>query len=117
MLRSTLAIAYRRTARSLAVRPPSLKTGCAEEVGRGHLHAHAGLGQRLLEPLEGRLARDVVGHEVVVVERDGRGAELGEPVHGLDGVEQGADGPPKTSTPCQPTVQRPKLNLSFLVGV
>ena len=64
----------------------------AEEVGRGHLHAHAGLGQRLLEPLEGRLAGGVVGHEVVVVEGDGGGAELGEPVHGLDRVQQRADG-------------------------
>ena len=64
----------------------------AEQVRRRHLDAHAGLGQRLLEPLEGRLAGGVVRAQVVVVERDGRGAELGEPVHRLDRVERGADG-------------------------
>src|SRR3954469_21684063 len=32
MLRSTFAIAYRRTARSLAVKPPSLKTGAPKRL-------------------------------------------------------------------------------------
>ena len=89
----------------------------AEQVGGDHLDDQAGLGERLPEPLERRLAGRVVGHQVVVVEGDGGGAELGELVRRLDRVEQARDAGPKTSTPCQPTVQRPKLNLSSGRGV
>ena len=84
-----------RVAADVAVvggQPAVLEDGVAEQVGRGHLHAQAGLGQRLGEAGQLLLPGGLVGHQVVVVEGDGRGTELGEPVHGLDRVQPRADG-------------------------
>ena len=59
----------------------------AEEVGGDHLATQARVGQRLAEPVERGLAGRVVGDQVVVVEGDGGGSDLGEPVGGLHRVQ------------------------------
>ena len=56
--------------------------------------------------------------QVVVVEGEAVGAELGELVHGVRPRRAGARvGPPNGSVPLQPTVHRPKVNLSEACGV
>ena len=70
-----------------------LEDGPPEEVRRHHGNVHAGRVERPPEPLEDVVAlvgRRAVGHEVVVVEAHAVGAEVGEPVHGVDRVERGA---------------------------
>ena len=68
-----------------------LEDGLAEEVGRRHRHLHAGLVEGLAEALQDGLPLAVAGaegHEVVVVEVDAVGAELGQPVHRVHRVER-----------------------------
>ena len=93
MLRITLRSAYRRTERSLLVKPPSLNTGWVNRlvvtIGTTRPVSSSAARNRLM--WSSRLGvvtaeRD----EVVVVEGDAVGAELGEPVHGLDRVERRA---------------------------
>jgi hypothetical protein len=67
-----------------------LEGGMAEQVRRGHPDAQARLVQRRPEPRHDPVAlgrRRAPRHEVVVVEADAPRAELGEPAHGLDGVQ------------------------------
>jgi hypothetical protein len=64
-----------------------------EQVGRGHGDDEAGLLQRVLEALHVLGALGVVAAErdqVVVVEGDAGGAQLGEAVHALHRVERRA---------------------------
>jgi hypothetical protein len=63
----------------------------AEQVRGHHLDGQTGVGQRLGEPLEHLPAGGVVGDDVVVVERDRRGAELRELLDGMDRVHRRAD--------------------------
>ena len=61
-----------------------------EQVGRGHGHLEPGLVEGLAEALDDGLAfggRRTPGHQVVVVEADAVGAEVGQPVDGVDGIE------------------------------
>ena len=70
-----------------------LEDGAPEQVGRHHRDVHAGRVERAAEPLDDVLPlrwRRAVGHEVVVVEADAVGAEVGQPVDGVDRVEGGA---------------------------
>jgi hypothetical protein len=56
--------------------------------------AEAGLGKRLLEATDDPVAlgsRAAPGDEVVVVQRDAPGADLGEAVDAVHGVDQSAD--------------------------
>src|SRR5690606_12164315 len=72
-----------------------LEDRVADQVGRHHLDDDAGLVGGLLEVGEDLLARGVVGPErddVVVVEGDGPGAELGELRRVLARVEGGPGG-------------------------
>ncbi len=66
-----------------------------EEVRRGHRHLQPGCVECGAEPLDRLLAGGVAGAEgdqVVVVERDAVGAELGQPLDALDGIEGGPGG-------------------------
>ncbi len=72
-----------------------LEDGVGEEVGGGHRHLHAGRVEGLTEALDVRLALGFGGPEgdqVVVVEGDAVGAELGQALHRLDRVEGTAGG-------------------------
>ncbi len=72
-----------------------LEDRVAEGVGRDHLADDAGLVERLAEVADDPVALGVAaaeGHEVVVVEGDAPGAEVGEAAHGLDRVEVRARG-------------------------
>jgi hypothetical protein len=63
----------------------------AEQVGRGHADAQPRIGQRLLEARDDPLAfleRDAPRDQVVVMQRDAPGAELGELVDGIHGVDE-----------------------------
>ena len=81
-------------------------------------HPEAGVGQGLARSARASVAaRRRRGEQVVVVEGDGGGPELREPVGRLDRVEQRARGGAEHVDPCQPTVQRPNENLSRGVGV
>ena len=67
-----------------------LERRVAEQVRGRHPHAHAGGLERLLEARDDPLAlggRDAPGDQVVVVQADAPGAELGQLVHGVDGVD------------------------------
>ena len=95
MLSAALRSANRRTSRSLLVKPPSRKTGWREQVRGHHRHDQAGLVERLRAAARGA-ASFVAGvgaerEDVVVVEGDAVGAELGEPVDRLGRVERRAD--------------------------
>ena len=86
-----MPIAARRTRRSLEVNAPSLKAGLAEQVRRRHADAQAGLLQRRLEARDDAVAlggRGAVRDEVLVVQADAPGAQLGELAHRVDGVER-----------------------------
>jgi hypothetical protein len=66
-----------------------------EQVGGHHRHDEAGLVQGGAEAGDQPVALGGVraeGDEVVVVEGDAVGAQLGEAVHGLDGVQRGPGG-------------------------
>ena len=96
-----------------------LEDGVAEGVRRDHLDGEAGAVGRVLELTADARPGRVVGVEredVVVVEGDAPGADLGEPVGYSHGSRTGRVGPPNGSVPVQPTVHRPKENLSSGVG-
>jgi hypothetical protein len=79
-----------------------------EQVGRHHWDDHAGVGQRFLELVDDPLPLGAARSwrdQIVVVEGDAVGAKTGRVAS------------PNKSRACQPTVQRPKLNLSSRVGV
>ena len=70
-----------------------LEDRAPEQVRRHHRNVHPGLIERAPEPLEDVVAlvgRGAVRDEVVVVEADAVGAEIGEPVHRVDRVERRA---------------------------
>jgi hypothetical protein len=72
-----------------------LEDGVGEQVRGGHRDHHAGGVERLPEALDVRLALGLRGTErdqVVVVERHAPGAELGQTLHGLDGVKHRTGG-------------------------
>ena len=97
-----------------------LEDRVAEQVGGHHGGLEAGLGQGSLEVLQDQLAlrgRGIEGDQVVVVERDAVGAKFAELVDRFHGVQGFRVATPKGSAPVQPTVQRPKVNLSPGVGV
>ena len=80
----------RRTRGSLAVNAPSLKTGRQKRfvVTMGTCIPVASSARRKRFRISSRsLARRAVGDEIVVVEADAVGAQVGEPVHGVDRVE------------------------------
>ena len=73
-----------------------LEHGLAEEVRGGHADAEAGLLQRRLEAGDDAVVLGrggAVRDEVLVVQRDAPGAELGQLAHGVDRVERGAGRP------------------------
>ena len=77
----------------VAGEPAVLEDGVGEQVGGHHRHDEAGLVQRGAEAGDQPVALGGVGaegDEVVVVEGDAVGAQLGEAVHGLDGVQRRA---------------------------
>src|SRR3954464_15336264 len=117
MLRSTLARAYRRTSRSLAVRPPSLNTGCPKRLVVAISTASPVSASALVN--RSRVAWRVASSGTRSSSWKGTAAAPSSASRGTDstGSSGGRTAPPNTSTPCQPTVHRPKLNLSSLVGV
>ncbi len=70
-----------------------LEHGLAEQVGGDHGHGHAGVGEGLLEAVDLVLAdggRGTEREQVVIVEGEAVGAELGQARDRLDGVQRGA---------------------------
>src|SRR3954449_3497216 len=117
MLRSTLAIAYRRTVRSLAVSPPSLNTGAPNRFVVAistprPVSASAFLNRsRVASRVASSGTRSSSWKVTAAAPSSARRCTAST------GSSSGRTAPPKTSTPCQPTVHRPKLNLSSLLGV
>ena len=90
-LRSTLRSANRRTARSFEVNPPSLKTGALKRLVVTIGITRPVAFERALQAADLLVARGVVGSEgeqVVVVEGEPVGAELGELLDRVHDVER-----------------------------
>src|SRR3954469_20063579 len=117
MLRSTLAIAYRRTVRSLAVSPPSLNTGAPNRFVVAISTPRPVSASAFLK--RSRVASRVASSGTRSSSWKVTAAAPSSASRCTDstGSSGGRTAPPKTSTPCQPTVHRPKLNLSSLLGV
>ena len=86
-------LAQREAAHGAVVRGEAavLEDRRAEQVGGDHRHDEAGVGERLLEAVDLLLAlgvRRAEGEQVVVVEGEAVGAELGELLDGVDDVER-----------------------------
>ena len=93
MASSVLATANRRTAGSLAVNAPSLNTGREKRlvVTMGTFSPVASRALRNRLRMASRSDGDrAVGNQVVVVEADAVGAEVGQPVDRVDRVEREA---------------------------
>ena len=116
-LRSTFASAYRRTSRSLAVRPPSLKTGWLNRFvvaistttpvsASALVNRSSTCWRRLSSGTRSSSWKDTAAAP--------SSASFSTARTGSSGARTAV---PKTSTPSQPTVHRPKENLSSFVGV
>src|SRR4051794_15737096 len=117
MLRSTLARAKRRTSRSLAVSPPSLNTGWPNRLVVAISTPRPVSARALVKRSSSDCRVDSSGTRSSSWKVTAAAPSSASRCTASTGSSRGRTAPPKTSTPCQPTVQRPKLNLSSLVGV
>jgi len=120
MLRTTLRRAKRRTERSLLVNPPSLNTGCVNRfvviIGTVRPVSDSASLKRLMcrsrsLPVAPNGMRS---SSWKVTPAAPRWASWWTDSTGSRGSREAS---PKGSRPCQPTVQRPKVNRSAGVGV
>lgn len=100
--------------------PAVLEDGMGEEVRGHHGHDESAAVDRLPEALDDPFAlglRRPEGDQVVVVEGHPQAPSSASRFTDSTGSMAARVASPKGSLPCQPTVHRPKLNLSSGVGV
>ena len=119
MLRITLRIAYRRTVRSLLVNPPSLNTGSSNRlvvtIGTTiPVSSSAALNSSMIRCRSLLLlSGGIRSSSWKVMPYAPSSASL---CTASTAASTGRVASPNRSRACQPTVHRPKLNLSSLVG-
>src|SRR5258707_3024666 len=115
----TLASANRRTSRSLAVNPPSLKTGC-ENGFVVAVVTTSPVSARALRNAEIRSSRSSLVSSNPNTSLSWKFTPYAPSSASLRTARSagisGRTAPPNTSTPCQPTVQIPNENLSSRLG-
>ena len=116
MLRGTLASARRRTWRSLAVNPPSLKTAWLNRLVVAISTTRPVSASAFVKRSSVSCARPSSGTRSSSWKLSAAAPIPASRSTAYTGSIGGRTGPPKTSTPCQPTVQRPNENRSSGVG-